>query len=219
MGLYERLTGEQFPRIPVHVLSAVIGERERGKITAQQAFDTLGLDTGEQTEATTLLARIVPPRECISLGGFVTLTNIGATYDAISASQGLGVALVQTAGITQVIFGVKVNKIGGGTQSWQLWNETDGSQVGVIDDAAGAGVKTLSTTIDFDPALGAGLKTLRIRAKSTTAADDPVYFGATMSIRRLSVLTALELHEILMLAERSGSPYNTSAALKTRLGV
>ena len=219
MGLYERLTGEQTPKIQVHVFSGVLGEWERGKLTAGQAFAELSLDAGEQAEAATLIGKLVAPRESIALGAFVTLSNIGASYDATNASQGLGVAIVQTVGITQIIFGVRVNKIGAGTQSWQLWNDTDAAQIAVIDDAGGTGVKTLSTTVNFDPALAAGLKTIRVRGKSTTATDDPLYLGATVNIRRLSILTALELHEILLIAERTGSPYNSSAALKTRLGV
>lgn len=216
MGLYERLAREQSPRISVHGFQAVLGLWERGRITTQQATDALGLSAGEATEAATLLAKIVPPRECVSLGALVTLTNVGATYDAITASQGLGVALIQTAGITQVIFGVKVQKVGTGTQSWQLWNETDGTEVAVIDDAGAATTKTLSTTVNFDPALGAGMKTIRVRAKSTVAADDPVYFGGTISIRRLSVLTAVELHEILLYAEHVGL---SSTSLKSMLGI
>jgi hypothetical protein len=220
MGLYERLTREATPYIAKHAISAVIGEWERGKITAQQAYDAVGgLDAGEQAEAATLLAKIVPPREAITFGCVptgLTLTNVGNAYDAIVNSQNMGFAHVQTAGITQVIFSVRVNKVGGGTQSWQLWNETDGQEAAVIADAGGTGLKYLSVTQDFGAPLGAGMKILRVRAKSTTAADDPVYYGATASIRRLSILTALELHEILLYAEAVGL---SAAALKTRLGV
>jgi hypothetical protein len=219
MGLYERLTNEQSPRIPVHTLSGVIGEWERGKITSGQAASVLGLDSGEQTEAATLLAKVVPAREAINFGCIplgVTLTNIGTSFDAITATQNLGFAHIQTAGITQVIFSVRVNKIGSGTQRWQLWNETDGVEAALISDAGSTGLKYLSVTRDFDPALGAGMKILRVRANSSTGSDDPVYYGATASIRRLSILTALELHEVLLYAEAIGM---SSAALKTRLGV
>ena len=59
---------------------------------------------------------------------------------------------------------------------------------------------------------------MRIRAKSTVAADDPVYFGASILIRRIEKLTASELHEVLLLAEE-GAKYATEAALKARLGI
>jgi hypothetical protein len=75
---------------------------------------------------------------------------------------------------------VKVSKLGTGTQSWQLWNETDGAQVGVIDDAAGAGVRTLTAT--FTTSLPTGVKVLRIRAKSTNANDDPIFLGASLKL-------------------------------------
>lgn len=117
----------------------------------------------------------------ISLGGFVTLTNIGTAYDTINAARGLGLVNVDLTNVVAIDFGVNVNKIGNGTQSWQLWNETDGIQLGVIDDAGGTGNKTLTVTISSD--IPAGTKTLRVRAKSTTAADDPLYFGSFLVLR------------------------------------
>lgn len=218
MGLYERLTGEETPRIRQHSLMAVIGEWERGKLTLAQASAALGLSPAEETEAQALLVKLVHPRECVTFGGFLTVTNVGASYDAVTLSQGLGSALIQTAGISQVIFGVRVNKVGSGTQSWQLWNETDATEVAVINDAGATGIKNLNTTVDFGTPLGPGMKVIRIRAKSTTAADDPVYMGATASIRRFGVLTAVELHEVTLLTG-SGEPYNTAVAMRARLGV
>jgi hypothetical protein len=147
------------------------------------------------------------------------LTNVGTTFDAIPGSQNLGFAAVQSAGITQVTFGVRVNKVGAGTQFWQLWNDTDGVEVAVISDAGATGIKYLQTTQTFPSPLGPGIKIARVRARSTTAADDPVFFSAFMSIQRASNLTTLELHEVLLLGEYRGSPYTTEAALKARLGV
>lgn len=227
MGLYERLLHQESPRIPVHTFMAAVGDWERGQLTNQQVVDLFALTAGEQTEALALLAQIVPPREVVTFGAVptgLTLTNVGASYDAIANSQNMGFALIQTAGITQIIFAVRVNKVGTGTQSWQLWStDTDGVSNGVeaavIDDAGGAGLKYLNVTKNFGSPLGAGMKVIRVRAKSTTAADDPVYFGATVSLRRLAVLTAVELHEVLLIGEQDGSPYSTVAALKARLGV
>lgn len=114
----------------------------------------------------------------VALGAFVTLTNVGATYDAITASRGLGFVRVDMTNITSVVMVVRVNKIGTGTQDWQLWNETDGTQLGVISDAGAAGDKELSTTINGLNL--SGVKQLRIRAKSSVAADDPLYYGACL---------------------------------------
>ncbi len=221
MPLYERLIGTELPHIAVHALSGLQGELERGKLTAQQVVDALGLSAEETTEAAALLAQIVPPRESISIGGgAITLSNVGTAYDTTVASQGLGWSLVQAAGITQVVFSVMVQKVGNGTQSWQLWNETNGTEVALITDAAAAGArKVLSITVNFDPALAPGMKVIRVRAQSTTAADDPVYFGSSISIRRANVLTAVELHEVLLCCRIPNSPYPTVAALKARLGV
>ena len=115
----------------------------------------------------------------VSLGGYVVLTNIGASYDAIAPSKGLGIAWVDFTGCTQIDFAVNVNKVGSGTQSWQLWNVTDGTELMVLDDAA-AGEKVL--TANKTASLPTGVKTVRIRGKSTTAADDPVYYGATIRV-------------------------------------
>lgn len=219
MSLYTRLIGgNNIVKIPAHQFMALFGEVERGKITNAEAATILNLDAGEQAEALDLIAKVVLPRECITFGGQVTLTNIGTTYDGIALSQGLGSAIVQTAGITSIIFGVRVNKVGAGTQSWQLWDDTDSIEVGVIDDAGATGVKNLNTTINFGSPLGASIKVMRIRAKSTTANDDPVYMGASASIRRVERLTPEDLHEVLLLAE-AGFAYNTEATLKARLGV
>lgn len=110
----------------------------------------------------------------------ITLTNVGSTYDFIPASKGLGMGFIDFAGVTQVTLAVKVNKVGTGTQSWQLWNETDGAQIGVIDDAGVVGDKTLQATFNVNLT---GLKLCRVRAKSTVAGDDPLFYGSNVYAR------------------------------------
>jgi hypothetical protein len=117
--------------------------------------------------------------ETISLGATVTLTNIGTAYDAINASKGLGLAVIDFTNVQSLEFGVFVSKVGGGTQSWQLWNVTDAAEIAVINDAGAAGDKLLTTSVT--PGL-TGLKTVRVRAKSTTGADDPIYYGAYVRV-------------------------------------
>lgn len=218
MGLYERILSLEDPKIAVHQFMAALAEYERGNMTAGEIVTAFELDATAQAEAVTLESKIIVPSETVSIGGFTTLTNIGASYDAISASQGLGWFRIEVNGISQADFRVKVNKIGGGTQSWQLWNETNSAEVAVIDDAGAAGAKELSVAVNFIPALTAGIKTLRVRAKSTTAADDPLYFGATVGFRRVARLTSVEVHEVLLLAE-TALKYGDVTSLKTRLGV
>lgn len=218
MPLIERLMGLESPKLPVHAFMSSLGEIERGQMTSQQVIATFGLDAAAQAEASSLIAKVVTPLESISLGGLVTLTNVGATYDAIAASKGLGICRVECAGITGFEFGVFVSKIGTGTQSWQLWDQTNSAQVAVIDDAGAAGDKTLAVTQGVGP-LAPGLRILRVRAKSTVAADDPVFYGASLMIRRVAIMTADVLHQILLLGEGRHAPFNTAGALRTRLGL
>jgi hypothetical protein len=114
----------------------------------------------------------------VSLGGYVVLTNISASYDGTNPQRGLGFVEVSMTGVSSIVFTVQVNKIGTGTQSWQLWNETDGAQVGVIADSGAAGNKTLSQT--FSGLALTGVKRLRVRALSSVNTDDPVYYGASL---------------------------------------
>lgn len=218
MGLYERILGTEEPKLPCHQLAGALGELERGFTTIGDVATAFGLSAGEQTELSALLARVVPPLESISLGGFATLTNVGAAFDATNGSRGLGFCFVETFGITGFEFAVGMDRNGaGGTISWQLWDDTNAAQIALIDDTAGAGAKYLTTSQAVGP-LASGTRRLRVRCKSTTAADDPIYLGASLTIRRKARQTALELHEVLMLAE-SGLAYQTPAAIKTRLGV
>lgn len=115
-----------------------------------------------------------PPYHVTSLplGGVLTLTNIGATPVVV------GLAKADFTNVTKVELTVRVNKIGTGTQSWQLWNETDGIEVVRIQDAAGTGEKTLTTgEVNIDAQNWSGMKLLFLRAFSSVAADDPIYRG------------------------------------------
>jgi hypothetical protein len=123
-----------------------------------------------------------PPYEgtAVSLGGFVTLTNVGAAYDSTNAAKGLGLALIDFTNVGRIDWGVFVNKVGTGTQDWQLWNVTDGAQLGVISDAGATGDKLLTGVITSG--LPTGLKTVRVRVKSSVGADDPLYFGSYLTV-------------------------------------
>ena len=109
----------------------------------------------------------------------ITLTNVGANYDTTSASKGLGIGLVDFTGVTSITFAVFVNKVGTGTQSWQLWNVTDSAEIGVLADAGTTGDKALQQA--FSVAM-TGIKLLRVRAKSTVASDDPIFYGGAIQV-------------------------------------
>ena len=220
MSLIERLIGTEEPKLPVHQLMSALGEWERGKMTRAQVISGFGLTTPEEAELDAIFGKMVPPPDSISIGGIVTLTNVGASYDAIAASKGLGFVRVEGAGISGVEFVVRYNKVGTGTLSWQLWDDTTTAEVGVINDAAAAGDNKQGTVNIVPPGpLAPGLHTLRVRAKSTVAADDPVYYGASLRIRRVDVMWSEVLHEVLLLAEYGVPPYDNPAAIRTRLGV
>lgn len=112
----------------------------------------------------------------------ITLTNVGAAYDTIQAARGLGVQRIDFRGATQITFDVYHQKVGTGTISYQLFNETDGVAFSpdiVVNDAAAAAVRFMTGT--FSVAVN-GVKLCRVRAKSTIAADDPIFFGASVSL-------------------------------------
>lgn len=118
--------------------------------------------------------------ESVSFGAYALLTNVGANYDTIAISSGLGTGYVDFTDATSVSFVVRVNKVGTGTQSWQLWDATNGVEIGRIDDAGATGQKVLTGT--FNTGLPTGLIIVRVRVKSTVAGDDPVYFGSAMIV-------------------------------------
>ena len=109
-----------------------------------------------------------------------TLTNIGTAYDTTAASKGLGFTDYDLTGVTSLVFTVRQSRVGSGTVSWQLWNETDSSQVAVVSTAV-SGDSYLTTTVAL--AL-TGIKRLRVRAKSTVSTDDPLYYGCAIRLIR-----------------------------------
>jgi hypothetical protein len=185
VALYERLVGRTDEgvavddKIHIHTFMAALGELERGSMTNQQVIDAFALTAPEQTELTAMTDKLVGFEEAFSLGSFITLTNIGASYDATAASRGLPALRLECGGINALEFGVRWNKIGVGTLSWQLWDETAGSEVTVINDSVAGDNKAQVATRTFSPPAPRGVRTLRVRGKSTTAADDPVFYGAS----------------------------------------
>ncbi len=123
----------------------------------------------------------------ISLGGGgVAIANVGTSYDSTNPSGGLGVCLVDFDQAVAMVLVVKLNKVGTGTQTWQLWNDTDNTEIGHVDDAGASGIKTLTITLNAAAVTAlalTGIKTLRVRAKSTVSTDGPIYYGSTLGVR------------------------------------
>jgi hypothetical protein len=220
MSLYTRLMGIDQPKIPSHQFGAAIAEYSRGKWTRQNVIDAFGLSAGEATDLDTIFAKVIAVPESYALGAAVTLTNVGSSYDAITNAKGLGFVVLDVGGITKLTCRVRYNKVGTGTLTWQLWNETDTSELGTLDDAAAAGDNRQGDIIVTPGSpLSASTKLIRVRVKSTVATDDPVYYGACLFLQRIDRLTADDLHGLLMLAESQYGPMDTEAEFKARLGV
>lgn len=223
MALYDRLLNREEPNLPIHKFTAGLDEWQRGQMTRAQVIAMLGVQPAEEADLDATFARLRPSIETISLGTFVQITNVGATYDAVVSSRGLGLVRIQTAGITQVVAHIRVSKVGTGTQSWQLWDETNSAQLAVFDDSAVAGADR-QQTLTFNPPLplSAGLRVLRVRCKSTVAADDPIFVAGCMNIQRTADVTVESIMSILRAgAYRAGAttPYNSTAAVKVRIGI
>lgn len=219
MALYDRLLHAAEPTISCHQFCSMAAERLRGKVTQQAIVDAFRLDAGEQAELSTLLGRLLVEKSIapIPFGGYAVLTNVGTSYDAIGPSKGLGFVDLDMTGITSLVFAVRSNKVGVGTISWQLWNDTDSAELGRIDDGALAGDNRNASVTISNLSL-TGIKRLRVRCKSTTATDDPVFYGATIT-PTFNRLTWVELEDVLVLGQQKVPPYHTVAAVKTRLGV
>lgn len=217
MALYDRLLGYEAPFLPVHQFMGMLGELKRGKVTQAQIVAALGLSVAEETELVTLAGKLIQRTEFVTLGSYNPLTNVGLTYDAINSSRGLGFVRIDMTGVTTLDIEVQCNKIGSGIQSWQLWNETDASQIAVINDAGAAGNKTLTTSVTGLTLVG--VKRIRLRSLSTVTTDDPIHYGTSIQVHRIDTLMSAELHEVLLIGEAKQAPYNTVASVKTRLGV
>jgi len=114
------------------------------------------------------------------VAGSQTLTNVGAAYDTVRIINGFCEMIMD--GVDTAVFTLLVTKVGTGTQDWQLWNDTDGTQLTVVSDA-GAAARRFLTVTATSLAL-TGTKRFRVRAKSGTAADDPVLEGAHVIWRK-----------------------------------
>lgn len=160
----------------------------KAKLTEKAEYDRRALTAITQIvvdKLNAIHAGSVRQSERISLGSYTLLTNVGATYDAIAPARGLGLVRLNFAAVSAMDWGVAVQKVGTGTQSWQLWNETDQVEMAVISDSGAAGVKFLNGPTVSNGSLPSGEKLVRIRAKSTVAADDPIYYGGWLVLGSL----------------------------------
>ena len=219
MALIERLVARDETKIQVHALHSVMAEMARGRFTRQQAIDLWSLGAEDLVDFDAILAKLIAHPESYAIGAFVNLANVGTAYDAVPASRGLGVLWIEGGGITKVEFGVRYDKVGTGTLSFQLWDETTGTELCVVNDAAAAGNnKTGVATFNAAAPVAVGRHVLRVRCKSTVGTDDPVYLGSTIVVTRVDVTSPEVLHQVVLLAE-IGVVYPDAASVRARLGL
>jgi hypothetical protein len=226
MALIDRLLATDSTKIGVHAFISACGEWDRGKLTRQNVINAFGLTAGDEAELDALAAKVKTPQDAYPLSGRVTLTNVGANYDTNIDSQSLPFVYIQGAGVSRLDLEIRTRKVGAGTQDYQLWDETNAvaaidtatATSGSLSDAGAAGDRTLSASRTFAAPLTPGVRKLRLRAKSTTAADDPVFLNASLLLWRVDTITADVLHQLLLLAE-SGAAYATPTLLRARLGL
>lgn len=208
----------------VHQFKAALGELERGKATRAQVIAAFGVTPAEEPELDAIIAKVRSVPEPVALPGRVVLTNVGNAYDATADAQALPFVVIESAGVTRIDLRVKHRKAGSGTHDYQLYDETNDvvaldsatATSGGLTDAAAAGDHSLTASRTFAAPLPPGLRELRLRVKSTTAADDPTFLGASVLVYRVDVITSEVLHEVLLLGEDG---ILTPAQVRTRLGL
>lgn len=227
MALIDRLiiTGDS-SKIRVHPFMAAMGELERGKVTRQQVIDAFGLLAADEAELDALIGKVRSIQDSYPLSGRVVLTNVGAAYDTTVDSQSLPFVWIQCAGITRIDLEIRSRKAATqtGNIDYQLWDETNGvsaldstnATTGSLTHTGTAGDATLTASRTFAAPLAPGVRKQRVRAKSSTAADDPTFLNAALLVTRVDTITADVLHQLLCLGE--GGIY-TAAQVRTRLGI
>lgn len=113
--------------------------------------------------------------DIIAAGSAVTKTNIGSTYvDVLPGLNGQR-ALVDFTGCTQFRVIANVNLVGTGVNTLRLVRDSDSAVLYESATLGAAGERELDSGWLTLPAQASGLSLVRVQAKSTVAADDPVY--------------------------------------------
>lgn len=227
MALIDRLLASDNTKIHVHPFMSAMGEWERGKMTRQEVIDAFGLLAGDLTELDALNAKVRSVQDAYPFSGRVTLTNVGSAYDTNIESQSLPFVHVPCGGVNRIDIEVRHRKIGTGTQDYQLWDDTNSvvaidtatATSGSLSDAGAAADRILTASRVFATPLAPGVRKLRLRARSTVAADDPIFLNASVLMWRVEMITADVLHQVLCLAEDGVAPLNTASAVRARLGL
>lgn len=118
-------------------------------------------------------------------GAAITKTNIGTAYVNIPPGANGERIVVDFTGCTQYRLLMHVNIVGGGQLGARVVRDGDSAILHENANLGAAGERELDTDWQTLPAAfqGQGLVLLRAQAKSTTAADDPVFRGLRVGLR------------------------------------
>lgn len=111
-----------------------------------------------------------------------TKTNIGAAFVDLYTATGADGKSVQidTTGKAEVRLVVLWNKVGAGTQTVQVLEVGTANVLVSLDVVSGRNVSALAA---IPAGLAGAVKHYKLQAKSTTAADDPIFEGARVYLK------------------------------------
>lgn len=113
--------------------------------------------------------------DLLAAGAAVTKTNIGTAYvDVLPGANGQR-SLVDFTGCTQYRIVANVNIVGTGQFGMRVVRDSDSAVLHENANIGAAGERELDTDWQTLPAQASGLLLVRLQAKSTAAADDPIF--------------------------------------------
>lgn len=121
--------------------------------------------------------------DLISVGAAITKTNIGTAYVNISPRLNGERVLIDFTGCTEYRLIARANLVGTGPIGMRVIRDSDNAVLHENTNLGATGERELDTNWQPLPVQAAGLIFVRVQAKSTTAADDPVFGGITLAVR------------------------------------
>ncbi len=228
MGLIARLIGTEEPRISVHSFKSGLQELALEKWTRAQFDSAFSIQAGaETTKMDAIIAQHVPSAEHYFFSGNPEAITLPTTADANSAVKALGFLRMECAGISKIEWLVRYNKLGTGTLTAEMRNETDSTTPDSFTDTGGAAdnrenggaAGTAARIITPGSPMAKGTKIFRLRIFNSTASQTLILYGWSVRLFRFSILLSETMHEVLMAAQTGSGPNVTEAQVEARLGI
>lgn len=122
-------------------------------------------------------------KQYILLAKDVTKTNIGTAYVNIPIGANGERSLVEFTGCSEFRIVANVNVVGTGNLQMRVVRDSDSAVLFESGNITGAGEKELDTDWQALPAAASGLALVRLQAKSSVGADDPLFRRAILLVR------------------------------------